>query len=155
MNVPKGHRGKIHIFWEELLKVVRVVLSAIWCLPFDYKSYENPWTISIKRDTITTKSVSQSKCITERKKVEIWLAMERSGRSFFSTDLGHIFGSNVGKEFGVTLRERGLHKSKFVYDIVQNLMIYTDRIEHNIADDTRLICCIAFFFLQSSKLGTL
>ncbi len=31
-------------------------------------------------------------------KIEIYLANERSGLAFFSTDLGHIFGSNVGNE---------------------------------------------------------
>ena len=36
-------------------------------------------------------------------KVEIYLANERSGLAFFSTDLGHSFGSNVGNEFGVML----------------------------------------------------
>ena len=33
--------------------------------------------------------------------VEIYLANEASGLDFFSTDLGHIFGSNVGDEFAV------------------------------------------------------
>ena len=33
-------------------------------------------------------------------KVEIYLANEASGLAFSSTDLGHIFGSNVGNEFG-------------------------------------------------------
>ena len=31
-------------------------------------------------------------------KVEIYLAKEGSGFAFFSTDLSHIFGSNVGAE---------------------------------------------------------
>ena len=34
-------------------------------------------------------------------KVEIYHANEGSGIAFFSTDLGHISGSNVGYEFGV------------------------------------------------------
>ena len=41
-------------------------------------------------------------CITVRvsrrtEKVEIYLANEGSGLTFLSTDLGHIFGGNVGK----------------------------------------------------------
>ena len=40
--------------------------------------------------------------------VDIYLANERSGLAFFSTDLGHIFGSNVGNEFGVKLKEKDL-----------------------------------------------
>ena len=46
-------------------------------------------------------------------KVEIYLANEGSGLAFFSTDLGHIFGSNVGTEFGVMLRGKGPHKPEF------------------------------------------
>ena len=42
-------------------------------------------------------------CITvkvsrRRQKVEIYLANEGSGLAFFSTDLGHIFGSNVERK---------------------------------------------------------
>ena len=82
-------------------------------------------------------------CITVKKsrraqKVEIYLAIERSGLAFFSTDLGHIFRSNVGNEFGVMLRGKGPHKPKFAYDIVRihSLMIYIELIEYNIVGDT-------------------
>ena len=63
--------------------------------------------------------------------VEIYLANEGSGLAFFSTDLGHICGSNIGIEFGVMLRGKGPHKPKFPYDIVRvrSFMIYTDLIE--------------------------
>ena len=50
-------------------------------------------------------------------KVETYLANEGSGLAFFSTDLGHNFGSDVGNEFGVKLTGKGPHKSKFAYDI--------------------------------------
>ena len=46
-------------------------------------------------------------------KVEIYLANEGSSLVFFSMDLGHIFGSNIGKEFGVLLRGKGPHKPEF------------------------------------------
>ena len=36
-------------------------------------------------------------------KVEIYFANEKSGLPFFSTDLGHIFESNVGDEFEIML----------------------------------------------------
>ena len=57
-------------------------------------------------------------CVTVRvshrtQKVEIYLANERSGLRFFSTDLGNFFGSNVGTEFGVMLRGKGPHNTKF------------------------------------------
>ena len=75
-------------------------------------------------------------CITVKvfrgtQKVEIYLANEGSGLAFFSRDLGHIFGSIVGNEFGVLLRGKGPHKPEFAYDIVRihSLMIYADRIE--------------------------
>ena len=63
-------------------------------------------------------------CITVKvsrktQKVEIYLANERSGLAFFCTDLGHIFGSNVGNDFGVILRGKGPHKPEFAYDIVR------------------------------------
>ena len=71
-------------------------------------------------------------------KVEIYLAIERSGLAFLSTDLGHFFGSNVGNEFGEMLRRKGPHKPEFAYDLVRihSLMIYRDLIEYNIVGDT-------------------
>ena len=45
--------------------------------------------------------------------VEIYPPNEASGLAFFSTDLGHIFASNVGNEFGVMLRGKGPHKPEF------------------------------------------
>ena len=70
-------------------------------------------------------------------KVDIYLANEGSGLAFFSTDLGHIFGSNVAFEFGIMLIGKGPHKPDLVYDIVRihSLMIYTDLIEYNIVGD--------------------
>ena len=64
-------------------------------------------------------------------KFEIYLANEGSGLAFFSTDLGHIFGKNVGNEFEVMLRGKGPHKPEFVYDIVRihSFSFYTDLIE--------------------------
>ena len=57
-------------------------------------------------------------------KVGIYLADEGSGLAFFSTNLGHIFGSNVCIEFGALLRGKGPHKPEFAYNIVriQSLM---------------------------------
>ena len=64
-------------------------------------------------------------------KVEIYLANEATGFAFFSKDLGHFFGSNVGNEFGVMLRRKGPHKQGFAYGIVRihSLMIYIDLVE--------------------------
>ena len=88
-------------------------------------------------------------------KVESYLANEGSGLAFFNTDLGHIFGSNVGNEFGVMLREKGPHKPKFAYDTVriQSLMIYTDLIEYNIVVDTKAPLLRCFPFVSKLKSG--
>ena len=88
-------------------------------------------------------------------KVEICLANEASGLAFFNTDLGHIFGSNVGNEFGVILRRKGPHKPKIAYDIVRihSLMIYTDLIEYKIVGDTKAPLLRCFLFISKLKSG--
>ena len=58
---------------------------------------------------IQEKHNNSENCITVKvsrrtQKFEIYLANERSGLAFFSTDLEHIFRSNGGNEFGVILR---------------------------------------------------
>ena len=85
--------------------------------------------------------------------VEIYLANEGSGLAFFSTDLGHIFGSIVGNEIGVMLRRKGPHKPKFAYDIVRihSLMIYTNLIEYNIVGDTKTPLLGCFPFISKLK----
>ena len=69
---------------------------------------------------------------------EIYLANEGSGLAFSVSDLGHVFGSNVGSEFGVRLRGKGPQRPEFAYDLVRilSLMIYTGLIEFNIVGDT-------------------
>ena len=88
-------------------------------------------------------------------KVEIYLANETSGLAFFSTDLGHIFGSNNGKEFGVMLRGKGPHKPEFAYDIVRihTLTIYIDLIGYNIVGDTKAPLLRCFLFISELKSG--
>ena len=99
-------------------------------------------------------------CITVKvsrrtQKVEVYLANERSGLAFFSTDLGHFFGSNVGNKFGVLLRGKGPHKPEFAYDVVsiQSLMIDTDLIEFNIVGDMKVPILRCFPFLSKLKAG--
>ena len=76
------------------------------------------------------------------------LANDTSGLAFCSTDLGHIFGNNVGNEFGVMMIGRGPHEPELAYDIVRShsLMIYSDLVEYNIVADTKapLLCCFPF-----------
>ena len=89
------------------------------------------------------------------RKVEIYLANKRSVPAFFSTDLGHIFGSNVGNEFGVMLRGKGPHKPESAFDIVRihSLMIYTDLILYNIVGDTKVSLLRCFLFISQLKSG--
>ena len=90
-------------------------------------------------------------------KVEINLANEASDLAFFSTDLGHIIGSNAGKEFGVILRGKGPHKPEFAYDIVRihSLMIYNDLIEYNIVGETKVPLLRCFRFISKLKSGNI
>ena len=99
-------------------------------------------------------------CITVKvsrrtQKLEIHLATEVSGLAFCSTDLGHIFGSNVVNEFGVLLRVKGPHQPGFAYDIVRihSLMIYTDLIVKNIVGDTEAPLLRCSPFISKLKAG--
>ena len=92
-------------------------------------------------------------CITAKvsrrtQKVVIMLANDSSGLAFCSTNLGHIFGNNVGNQFGVLMKRKGPHKPQFAYDIVRihSLMIYSDLVEYSIVGDTKapLLWCIPF-----------
>ena len=60
-------------------------------------------------------------------KVENYPSKEGSCLAFSSTDLGHIFGSKVGNDFGVMLRGKRPHKPEFAYDIVRIHSHYTHR----------------------------
>ena len=88
-------------------------------------------------------------------KIDIYFSNERSGLGFFSTDLGQIFGSNVGNEYGVMLRGKGPHKPEFAYDIARkhSLMIYTDLIEYNIVGDTKSPLLRCFTFISKLESG--
>ena len=78
-------------------------------------------------------------CITVKvsrrtQKVVIMLANDTSGLAFCSTDLGYIFGNNVGNQLGVLMKVKGPHEPQFAYDLVRihSLMIYSDLVEYNI-----------------------
>ena len=98
-------------------------------------------------------------CIKEKvsrrtQKCEIYLANEGSGLAFFSTDLKHIFGSNVAIEFGVMLRGKGPHKPEVAYDVrIHPLMIYADLIEYNIVGETKAPLLRCFAFISKLKSG--
>ena len=95
-------------------------------------------------------------CITVKvsrrtQKVVIMLANDTSRLAFCSTDLGHIFGNNVGNEFGVLMIRRGPHEPEFAYDIVRirSLMIHSNLVEYNIVGDTKAPLLRCFPLSQS------
>ena len=73
------------------------------------------------------------------KKVVVMLANDTSSLVFCSTDLGHIFGNDVGNEFGVLMIGKGPHEPEFAYDVVRilSLMIYSDLVEYNIVGEIK------------------
>ena len=87
--------------------------------------------------------------------VVIMLANDTSGLAFCSTDLGHIFGNNVGNQFGVLMKGKGPHEPHFAYDIVRihSLMIYSDLVEYNIVGDTKALLLRCFPFISKLKGG--
>ena len=90
-------------------------------------------------------------------KLQIYLANKGCGLAHFSTDLGHVSGSNVGNEFRVMLRGKRPHIPKTADNLlrIHSLMIYTGLIEYNIDDDTKVSLLRCFFSFQSSKLETM
>ena len=97
------------------------------------------------------KNNKNKNCITAKvssrtQKVVIMLANDTPGLAFCNTDLGHLFGYNVGNEFGALMTRKGPHEPEFAYEIVRihSLMIYSDLVEYNIVGDTKapLLRCI-------------
>ena len=103
---------------------------------------------------IQEKNKHKETCITVKvsrrtQKVVIILANDTSGLAFRSIDLGHIFGNNVGNQFGVLMKRKGPLEPQFGYDIlrIHSLMIYSDLVEYTIVGDTKapLLRCFPFF----------
>ena len=63
---------------------------------------------------------------------EIYCGNTASRLSLFSTDIGHIFGCNVGIKFLVLLRRKGPKKPENVYDTarIHSLKLYTCLVEY-------------------------
>ena len=89
-------------------------------------------------------------------KIEFYLANEGSGLAFFRTNMGHIFGSNVGNEFGVMLRENDLTNQNLLTTLSAYTHSWYTRIWLNTISlvTRRLHCCVAFFSFRSSRLET-
>ena len=109
---------------------------------------------------IQEKNNHNETCITVKvsrrtQKVVIMLAKDTSGLAFCSTDLGHIFGNNVGNEVGVLMIGKGPQEPESAYDIVRihSLMIYSDLVEYNIVGDTKAPLLRCFPFISKLKGG--
>ena len=85
----------------------------------------------------------------------IMLANDTSGFAFCSTDLSHIFGNNVGNQFGVLMKRKSPHEPHFAYDIVRihPLMIYSDLVENSIVGGTKASLLRCFPFISKLKGG--
>ena len=83
------------------------------------------------------------------------LANDTSGLAFCSTDLGQIFGNNVGNEIGVLLIGKGTHEPEFAYNIVRihSLTIYSNIVGYNIVGDTNAPLLRCFAFISKLKGG--
>ena len=89
--------------------------------------------------------------------VEIYLANEWCGPESCSTDLGHIFSSNVGNEIGVMLRGKGPCKPEFAYDMSAYTLSWYTRtwLSTTMMATRRQPGCVFFLPFQSSNLETL
>ena len=157
INVPKRHRGEIYVLrWETLqnntglLSLTRTVFLHNWhCGSYEY-SHTRKKQRNNHRDTCITIKVS-----TVTQKVKAYLANKESGLAIFSTDLGHIFGADVGNDLGLLMNEKGPPEPTFAYDFVRthSLMIYTDIVEYNIVGDTKAPLLRCFPFISKLKSG--
>ena len=99
-----------------------------------------PLTLSFRKNTTAAEAVSQLKCLKDRKKIETYLANERSALAILSTDLKKFFGSIVGNEFELMWGKLGPNEPEFAYELVRmhSLMIYTNLIEYNTLGVTKI-----------------
>ena len=142
INATKCHawNGKFTFFDINFSKFFSFLLSGTWSSPSITDIVEAMNTLIEERHSHGEFSITV-KMYRRTQKTEIYLTKEISGLSFFSTDMGHFLGSNVGKEFEVMLRGKGPNKPEFAYDTVcmHSPMIYTNLIEYNIVGDTKVL----------------
>ena len=93
-------RRKNLCFLTKTFKIIRILLPGTWYLS-SITDIVEAMNILVQERHNHSENCIKVKVSRRTEKVEIYLASERSGLAFFNTDLGHIFGSNVGKEFGV------------------------------------------------------
>ena len=109
INVPKYNRGESQVFFIRNFQNLRqpTVSNLVYTLPTHI--------VEAMNTLIQERNNHNETCITVKvsrrtKKVVIMLANDSSRLAFCSNDLGHIFGNNVGNEFGVLMIEKGPHE---------------------------------------------
>ena len=154
INVPKYNAGEFKFFDEKLSKST----STYNLEPGLYTSITD--IVEAMNTLIQERNNHHETCIAVKvsrktQKVVILLANDTSGLAFCSTDLGHIFGNNVGNKFGVLMIGKGPHEPEFAYDIVRihSLMICSDLVEYNIVGDTKAPLLRCFPFISKLKGG--
>ena len=91
--------------------------------------------LEAKNTLIQERNNHNETCITVKvsrrtQKVVIMLANNTSGLAIGSTDLGDIFGNNVGNEVGVLMIGKGPHEHEFAYIVrIHSPMIYSNLVE--------------------------
>ena len=149
INVPNITEGKFRFFDEKLSKST----STYSIEPGLYTSITD--IVEAMNTLIRERNNHNETCITVKvsrrlQKVVIMLANDNSGLAFCSTDLGHIFGNNVGNEFGVLMIGKGPYELEFAYNLVRihSLMIYSDLVEYNNVGDTKTPLLRCFLFIS-------
>ena len=154
INVPKHNGGIFQVFDQKLSKST----STYSIEPGPYNSITD--IVEAMNTLIQERNNHNETCITvkvsrRKQKIVIMLANDTSGLAFCNTDLGHIFGNNVGNQFGVLMKGRGPHEPGFDCDIVRirSLMIYSDLVEYNILGDAKAPLLRCFPFVSKLKGG--
>ena len=132
-NVPKCYRWEISIFDAIYSKTT----TTYYLEPGLYSSV--PEIVEAMKLLIQERNNHNESCITvivsrRTQKIELLILSDDSSLVIVSTDMGNIFGGDVGDDKGVLMRGKGPHEPKFAYDIVRihSLMIYTNIVEYNI-----------------------
>ena len=146
--------GKFKFFDEKLSKFT----STYNLEPGPYTSITE--TVEAMNTLIQERNNHNETCITvkvspRRQKVliSIKLANDTYGLAFCSIDLGHVFGNNVGNEFGVLMVGKGPHEPDFAYEIVRihSLIVYSNLVEYNIVGDRKAPLRRCFTFISKLK----
>ena len=154
INVPKHNRGYFKFLDKKLSKFTSTYNLEPGLYIFITDIVEAMNTLIQERNNHNETCITVKVCRSTQK-VVIMLANDSSGLAFCSTDLGHIFGNNVGNQLGLLMKGKGPHEPQFAYDIVRihSLMIYSDLVDYSIVGDTKAPLLRRFPFISKLKGG--